>query len=388
MSVTSLRIWGPALTLGAAAFIFVTAEMLPVGLLPVIAQSLGESEATTGLLLTIYAWGVTTLGLPLTILTARFDRRVLILAVFCIFICGNTFSALAGTFAMLMAARICIAMSHSIFWAIVPPLSMRVAPSGGKARALGITVTGTSLATVLGVPLGTILGHYFGWRFTFGTVAAVAFGMAIILWRVLPPEPSENVGNVRSLSEIVRNKPLLHIYTLMLLTATGQYATFTYFSPFMQTLGGFNSSIIAALLLTLGAAGVFGSIVGSKLIEMPGSRPVVIPLLILCLLLLLLPAAARLGLVAVSLLVIIWGVFYTFISMVLQIRAVTASLASADLATAIFSGSFNAGVGFGALTGSYAFSTLGIEYTAYTGAAFLLVAGLIGLIPVYGDTKE
>lgn len=388
MSLTSLRIWGPALTLGAAAFIFVTSEMLPVGLLPVIAQSLGESEATAGLLLTIYAWGVVLLGLPLTILTARYDRRVLVLAVFCIFICGNAFSALAGTFALLMAARICIALSHSVFWAIVPPLSMRVAPEGGKARALSITVTGTSLATVLGVPLGTMLGHYLGWRFTFGTVAATALGMAMILWFALPPEPSESVGGFRSLSGIARNRPLLRVYVLMLLTASGQFAAFTYFTPFMQTLGGFSSSLVASLLLVLGVAGVIGSIVGSRIVEMPGRKPVVIPLFILCLLLFFMPVAVRWGLMAISLLIALWGALYTFIFMVLQLRAVTSSLGSADLATAIFSGSFNAGVGLGALAGSYAFSLLGIEYTAYAGAVFFLIAAAIGLIPASRSTKN
>lgn len=380
-AVDSLRAWVPALTLGASAFIFVTAEMLPVGLLPDIALSLGENEAATGLLLTIYAWGVALLGIPLTLLSARFDRRRLVLTLFAIFICGNALSAFAGTLAVLMAARICVAMAHSVFWAIVPPLTMRVAPEGGKARALGITVTGISLATVLGVPLGTLLGHYLGWRFAFGTVAALAFGIAVVLGLLLPSSPTKNAGSLSSLSGIARNRPLLRLYGLTLLTATGHFATFTYFAPFMQSVGGFDSRMVAVLLLALGAAGLFGSIAGSRLVETPGRKPIVIPLLGLSVLFALMPFAATGGAAPVFVIMFLWGALYTFISMALQLRVIVSSPDSADLSTAIFSGSFNVGVGLGAFTGSYVFSLLGIACTPYAGAAFLLAAAVIGSLP-------
>lgn len=171
---TSKRPWLPPVSLGFAAFIFVTTEMLPVGLLPDIAASMGKTEAATGILLTVYAWMVAVLSVPFTVLTGKLNRRSLVLLLLAVFITGNIFSALAGTFILLMGARICIAMAHAVFWSIATPLAARAAPEGGKARALSIVVTGSSLATVLGVPLGTLLGHYLGWRVAFAAVAGGA----------------------------------------------------------------------------------------------------------------------------------------------------------------------------------------------------------------------
>lgn len=383
-----LRAWLPALTLGAAAFVFVTAEILPVGLLPDIARSLGKSEADTGLLLTVYAWGVALCGLPLTMLTASIDRRKLVLVVVALFICGNAFSAAAATFALLMAARICIAVAHSVFWAVIPPLSMRVAPEGGKAKALGITVTGTSLATVLGVPLGTLLGHWFGWRFTFGTVAALALALAVLMLRSLPAAPSTSGGGARRLSGIVRSGPLMRVYALTLLVTAGHFTAFTYFAPFMHTVGGFGSGAVAFLLLALGAAGIVGSVAGSRIVERPGRALIVIPLLGMCLLFAAMPPLVRGGIVPVCLLVIAWGVLYIFATMVLQYRVVVFSPACADQATAIFSGNFNIGVGLGAFVGSHVFASLGIGGIPYAGAAFLLLACVAGMPRIREEERQ
>lgn len=100
------RLWVPVFTLALAAFIFVTTEILPIGLLPEIAADLGETEAFTGLLVAVYAWVVALLSLPLTALTARFERRKLLLWLFAIFIAGHVLSAFAFNFATLMVARI------------------------------------------------------------------------------------------------------------------------------------------------------------------------------------------------------------------------------------------------------------------------------------------
>ena len=108
--------------------------MLPVGLLPDIASSLGKTEAATGILLTVYAWVVAIMSLPLAVLTGRLNRRVLVLALLVVFIGSNIFSALAGTFVLLLGARLCIALAHAVFWSIATPLAARAALRGGLLR--------------------------------------------------------------------------------------------------------------------------------------------------------------------------------------------------------------------------------------------------------------
>lgn len=378
----NLRPWLPSTSLGIAAFIFVTTEMLPVGLLPDIAASMGQTEASTGILLTVYAWMVALLSLPLTVFTGKINRRHLVLALLAVFITGNVFSALAGTFILLMGARICIAMAHAVFWSIATPLSARAAPAGGHARALSIVVTGGSLATVLGVPLGTLLGHYLGWRAAFAAVAAVACCVFAIMWHLLPSAPAANAGSFKSLPGIVRNKKLMAIYLITLISVAGHFTAVTYFSPFMQQVGGFSPNSVAMLLLVLGVASIVGSVLGGKLAERPGRMTLFLPLCLLSVMFMLLPAAVRLGLAGALAFCFIWGAAFTFSTLIYQLRALGLSPKAVDVAISIFSGIFNVGIGGGALVGSHIFAGLGIEVNAYASAVFMALAALLSLTPL------
>lgn len=376
---SALHAWLPTVSLGVTAFIFVTTEMLPVGLLPDIAASLGKTKPVTGLLMTVYAWVVAIMSLPLTILSASLNRRTLMFILLGIFIVGNGFAALAGSFELLMGARICIALAHAVFWSIVTPLATRVAPKGGRARALGIIVTGSSLAVVLGVPLGTILGHHLGWRVTFAMVSLVAVCVWFILWRFLPSEPSENAGSFRSLPAIAHNRNLVGIYLVTLMAVTGHFTIFTYFSPFMTETGMFGEQLVAVLLLVLGGAGFAGSFLGGKYAERQGKAPVLIPLGVLCVTLLLLPMMTGAGVFGAGAACFIWGCAFTFVSIVFQIRVLANAPTAADVAVSIYSGTFNVGIGGGALLGSLAYAHAGIGSNVYFSAAFFCLAGLIAL---------
>lgn len=385
---SSLHAWLPSVSLGVTAFIFVTTEMLPVGLLPDIAASLGKTKPVTGLLMTVYAWVVAIMSLPLTIASANVNRRTLMFILLGVFIVGNIFAAFTGSFELLLGARICIALAHAVFWSIVAPLAARVAPEGGRARALGIIVTGSSLAMVLGVPLGTVLGHSLGWRAAFAIVALVGGCVWFVLWRFLPSEPAENAGSFRSLPAIAHNRNLIGIYAVTLVTITGHFTIFTYFSPFMTETGMFSERIVAVLLLVLGGSGFAGSFLGGKYAERPGKAPVLIPLGVMCIMLLLLPIMTRASVFAAGAVCFVWGCAFTFVSMVFQIRVLANSPKAADVAVSIYSGTFNVGIGGGALLGSIAFAKAGIGSNVYFGAAFFCLAGLIAMFAQRSSKPE
>lgn len=376
----TLKDWLPAFSLAFAAFIFVTTELLPVGLLPDIARSLARSESSTGLLLTVYAWMVAVASLPLTALTARFDRRFLVLTLLVLFAAGNVLAALSHTFAMLLAARICVALCHAVFWSIATPLVTRIAPPGNRAKALGAMVTGTSLATVLGVPLGTLLGHHLGWRITFAAVGVTALGIALLMRMLVSPQPSRNAGSFKSLPVLAHRPALLKIYLLTLLTVTGHFAAFTYLSPFMIQVGGLSSKGVAFLLLLLGGAGIAGSYLGGKIAERWERWFLAGPLIALsaCLGLLVL---AGTGIAAAAVLCFAWGMAWTAVTLGYQTRVLICAPDEADIAVSLYSGIFNIGIGGGALIGSRVFSHGGVEYIGYAGMAFVLLAALIALLP-------
>ncbi len=360
-------------SLSFSAFIFVTTELVPVGLLTDIANSFARSEASTGRLLTVYAWMVALMSLPLTAATARINRRTLVLALLLLFAAGNAFAALAGSYPMLLGARICIALCHAVFWSIATPLAVKVAPKGKETKALGMIVAGGSVAMVLGVPVGTMLGHQFGWRFTFAVIGGAAFCIFLLLFRLMPSQPSRNAGSLKSVPSLFRRRNIVLVYILTVLTVTGHFTLSTYFAPYMARVGGFNPQTTAMLLLMLGGAGVVGSMFGSKFVNTYPNRMLLLPL---CLLSICLAGAflVETGLWLAFALCFFWGAAMTCAGLVFQTHILKAAPDATDVATAMYSGIFNIGIGGGALIGSLVFSRFGVVWLGFTGSCFILVA--------------
>lgn len=139
----ALREWLPVIVLMCCTFVFNTSEFIPIGLLSDIAVDFGITEARAGLLITVYAWVVALVSLPLMLAVARMECRRLMLGVLGLFIASHVLSGLSSSYAMLMASRIGVACAHAVFWSIVSPLAVRVAPKGAQSAALGLIITGT-----------------------------------------------------------------------------------------------------------------------------------------------------------------------------------------------------------------------------------------------------
>ncbi len=365
------RLWVPVFSLALAAFIFVTTEVLPIGLLPEIAKDLGETEAFTGLLVAMYAWSVALLSLPLTALTARVERRKLLIGLFVVFIAGHVLSALAPNFTTLMLARICIANAHAVFWSITTPIVVRITPQGMKARGLAIVIVGSSLATVMGVPLSTVVGQHFGWRAAFLLIGAVAACIAFILWRLLPPLVAKDTGSFKSVPGLFRNKELALLYLQTLLAVTGYFLAYTYLAPLLIQIGGFSGQAVPLFLLLMGLSGICGSLFATRLAAMKTKLVFILPsvAIFLCLLALNISIAHLAAIVPIC---ILWGGSMAVLGLLFQSKILEIAAHSADIATSIYSGIFNVGIGGGAFIGSFVFNTLGLHTTGYAAAAFFL----------------
>ena len=294
-----------------------------------------------GLVITGYAWVVSIMSLPLALLTARFERKKLLLFLLGLFAICHFAVLWVDSFWSLYATRIGVALAHSIFWSIMNPLAARMAPAGKRATGLAAVMGGTIVATVLGVPLGTKMGHLFGWAESFFVIGAAAFLVLMLLWYVLPQCPSRSAGSLKSLPVILKRPALLQLYGVTMITMLGQFTAYSFISPILEHSAGMSGSDVVDVLLLFGLAGIIGTVLSSKTVDRYPSASLTVPLVVLSMSLFLLVPLCSSWLSLVPLL-LLWGAAQTAICMALSASVLVVASDAADVATSLYSGILSA----------------------------------------------
>ncbi|GLY08075.1 MFS transporter [Actinoplanes sp. NBRC 101535] len=378
-----VRLNRPALVvLGASSFCYVTAETLPVGLLPEISADLGVPEAQVGLLLTSYAVVAAVSTIPLTALTMRVPRHLLIAVTVAVFAVSQTAAALAPNFTVLTLSRLLCALAHGVFWSVIGPITARLAPPGQAGRATALVFLGNSLAIVLGVPLGTAVGQWLGWRTAVGMFAAAGAIGVLLLVLVLPKLPAlpRDLGTstgqqLRDAVRILRNG---RVARLCLITATlviGHFAAYTYIAPLVRRDAGLDGAGLSALLLGYGAVGLIANFVVGRFVDRrPG--PILIGLLAIITLAVGLLAPV-LGGVPTVVATLLWGGAFTAVPVFLAAAVLRVAPAARDAASAVYVVAFQIGIGGGAFIGERLVSAQRLGTLPLLAAGLALVATLL-----------
>lgn len=370
----SLKKWMALVGLTLSTFIFNTSEFIPIALLTDIGGDFGLSEAKAGMLISVYAWVVMALSLPLMLMTSKMEMRRLLLGVMAVFTSFQVMSYLSTSFTMLMLSRIGVACAHSIFWSIVSIVAVRIVPESHKAVALSMIVTGSSIAMILGLPLGRVIGLSVGWRMTFLSIGAVALFVFLYLFSLLPKVPSGGGMTAKDLPTMLKNKVLVGIFITTAAFATGYYTAYSYIEPFLQQVGNMTESQITTTLMLFGFAGILGSVLFSKFYPRLGKKFISISLVgLIVSAFLLLPASG--GIAAAILVCAFMGMSATAFNVAMQSEIISDSEESqTTVAMSIFSGIFNLGIGTGALIGGSVCTHLSISFIGVAGGAIVLAA--------------
>lgn len=369
-----LRQWLPLLGITLSAFIFNTSEFMPVALLTDMASDLGVNESVMGAVITVYAWSVMLLSLPLMMFASRFALKRVLLCVICVFLAGQIVTVASSSYWMLVAGRIVVAMAHAVFWSIASPIAVRLVPEKFGSLALGMVVTGSSIATIVGMPLGRIVGLALGWRSAFLVVAAITAVVLVYLTVVFPKMPAGEPFTISKLPGLLSNKALVGIYAFIAILVTGYYTAYSYIEPFLLQMAGMPESVVTVMLTVFGVAGIVGSFLFARFFD--GHRRMFFRAAVAGLAVALFAlglAACSPALVVVDFLV--WGVTSTAFNVAFQGEVIRiTSQDEAAVATSIYSGIFNLGIGGGSALGGVVVSSLGVGVIGYAGGALVLVA--------------
>lgn len=367
--------------LAVAAFVVNTTEFLPIAMLTDIGRGFNMPEADTGIMITVYAWVVSFASLPLMLIAARAERRRLLLSLFAVFVAGHALSVAAWSFPVLLISRVVIALTHALFWAITAALAMRLAPRGKRQQALGWLSLGTAMATVLGLPMGRIIGQLLGWRATFALIGILALGVMLLLAKILPRLESRNAGSLASLPQLARRPLLLGVYGMTVLMVVAHFTAYSYIEPYVLRVTQMPPQTATAVLLVYGVSGMAASWLFSRFYpSRPNTTLLTAAGLLLFSLLLLNPLGGSTA--AMFVLVFVWGIGIAVASLSVIGHVMRYAADATDVANAIFSGCCNIGIGGGALLGGIVMRHWGLGALGWTGAA--LAAGALA---VFGWTQ-
>ncbi|GAA3881936.1 MFS transporter [Saccharothrix violaceirubra] len=370
MATTRSRL--PALlALATAAFTTVLTEALPAGVLPEMSRGLSAGESATGQLVTAYAVGTALTAIPLSLVTARWRRRVLLLSGVSGFAVANTVTALSESYWLTLAARFGAGIAAGVVWALLAGYARRLVPEPLAGKAIAIVMTGIPLALSLGVPAGTALGEAVGWRWTFGVMSVLAAVLSAWIALAVPDFPGLPSGGPPPLRATLAMPGVRWTLFVTLVFVLAHNTLFTYIASLLDYHGLSDAKDLALLLF--GIASVVGTAVVGALIDR-ASRPLLFACTVLVALAALALAALPVPLVAIT----VWGLAWGGVPTLLQTAAAVAAGPYADPAQAALVTLWNVAIAAGGVAGGVLLSQAGPTAPAYTAAVLLLFLAAVG----------
>ncbi|MFE5715419.1 MFS transporter [Streptomyces sp. NPDC056501] len=365
------------LALAVGAFGIGTTEFVVMGLLPGIAADYGVSIPTAGLLVTGYALGVV-VGAPLlTVLGGKVSRKRMLMLLMGLFVLGNTLSALAPSFGMMLAGRVIASLAHGSFFGIGSVVAAGLVAPDKKAGAIATMFTGLTVANFVGVPLGTFVGQAVGWRATFAGVAALGVVGLLGILRLVPDMPRPEGAHLRRELTAFRNPQVLLAMAMTVLGFGGVFAAITYIAPMMTEVAGYSEGAVTWLLVLFGIGMFLGNLLGGRYADRALMPLLYVTLGGLAVVLALFTVFAHHKVLAAITILLIGALGFATVPP-LQKRVLDHAHGAPTLASAVNIGAFNLGNALAAWLGGLVIAA-GFGYTSANWVGAALAAAALGL---------
>lgn len=382
------------LVLALGTFAIGTGSFVFAGLLEGVAEELSVSVASAGHLVTIFAVTYAVGSPVLVTLTGRVGRRRLLVSAMALFVAGNLASVVAPTFGLLLATRVVAACGAAIFTPTAAAAASTLAPPEARGRALSVVTGGLTVAFVVGIPLGSLIGTYSSWRMTFVMVGLMGLVAAVGVRFLLPAVENPPVVGFRERVDTLRQPAVVAALLFTALALMGGFVVFTYVSPLLAEITGFGGAGVSGMLLLFGVAALVGNTLGGYGADhfdygrLMAAIVVTLALSLFAFSLLVSLSGSVAALVGVSVALIGWGTAGFALNPLQQYRVVQLAGCTRNVALSLNASAIYLGQGVGAGLGALALDLGSLRSLGWTGALCTLVALAVLFVGTHARRPE
>src|SRR4051812_19754880 len=354
------------LLLALGTFLMCTTEYIVAGLLEQIAADFGVRTSQVGLLITAFAIGMIVGAPVMAIATLRLPKRATLVLALAIFAAGHVIAAVSDSFAVVVAARVLTAVVTGAFWSVASVVATTAAGPAASSRALGVMMSGVGVATVLGVPLGSLAGEHLGWRGAFWALAILAAAAAVVIGRFVPATAPGTAPSLHSELRVLRNAGLWLVLSATVLVIGAAWATFSFISPLLTERAGIPLGLVPLVFMCFGVGSIIGTNVSGRFADGNAVATFIATAIGAALILaILIPLSAHP--VTAVIIVALLGVTTMAVPPVATGLSVGLAGSAPTLAVAFTVSAFNAGIAAGSAIAGHALDSLGTPGPAITG---------------------
>jgi predicted MFS family arabinose efflux permease len=383
--MTARRGWVAVLSVALGSFVLVLSEFLPIGLLPAIADDLGVSIGTAGLMVVTTGLAGAIAAPVVTVFTSRLDRRTVLISLSVLLVVADVLGAFAPNFGVLLVARVLLGAAVGGFWAIGAGIASRLVAQPSVIRATSFITAGVSIATVVSLPLGAFVSSVASWRTAFligAALGAVALIGQLVLLPKIPSMQRVQFSTLGGLLAIPRARVGL-IATALAFIA--QFSAYTYVAPYLEQLVRVTPTTVTIALLAFGVAGVAGNFIAGATLSRSITATLAVTKIVLALAVVLLPVLAW-SLPGVFALLVIWGLVWGALPLGLQTWMSSVSPNASEGSLALFVTTIQLAIAGGSIGGGLGVAAFGLAFDFYLAGGIAILAVIVLL--TFGSARR